>query len=68
MADGVGGWREYGVDPAQVPRTIMSICAKLVEKGRFSASSPDQLLKDAYEEASLHKEEVMGQLGSVSDV
>lgn len=60
MADGVGGWREYGVDPSQVPKTIMSLCARLVDNGKFSASSPEQLLERAYDEASMHKDAVMG--------
>ena len=61
MADGVGGWREYGVDPSQVPRTIMSLCARLVENGKFSASSPEEVLEHAYEEASMHKNAAMGE-------
>jgi len=60
VADGVGGWREYGVDPSQVPRTIMSLCARLVDNGKFSASSPEQLLEHAYDEASMHKDAAMG--------
>ena len=61
VADGVGGWREYGVDPSQVPRTIMSLCARLVENGKFSASSPEEVLEHAYEEASMHKNAAMGE-------
>lgn len=62
VADGVGGWREYGVDPSQVPRTIMSLCARLVDNGKFSASSPEQLLEHAYDEASMHKDAAMGEV------
>lgn len=61
MADGVGGWREYGVDPSQVPRTIMSLCAKFVEMGRFSSKSPEHLLEMAYAEASMAKDAVVGE-------
>jgi len=60
VADGVGGWREYGVDPSQVPRTIMSLCSRLVQQGRFDPQSPEKLLENAYEEASLFKEAVIG--------
>lgn len=62
VADGVGGWREYGVDPSQVPRTIMSLCSRLVENGKFSASSPEEVLEQAYEEASMHKDAAMGKM------
>ena len=60
VADGVGGWREYGVDPSQVPRTIMSSCSRLVEQGKFKPSNPSELLENAYEEASMHKDAAMG--------
>lgn len=62
VADGVGGWREYGVDPSQVPRTIMSSCSRLVEQGKFVPSAPADLLEKAYEEASMNKDAAMGRL------
>lgn len=60
VADGVGGWREYGVDPSQVPRTIMSLCNRLLESGKFTPSQPDKLLESAYDEATLAKDAVIG--------
>jgi len=60
VADGVGGWREYGIDPSLVPQTIMSLCARLVERGKFSPACPDELLENSYEEALLLKNEAMG--------
>ncbi|XP_067952009.1 protein phosphatase PTC7 homolog [Watersipora subatra] len=60
VADGVGGWREYGVDPSQVPRTIMASCSRLVEVGRFKSNDPSKLLEEAYEESAMHKNAAMG--------
>ena len=39
----------------------MSLCARLVENGKFSASSPEEVLEHAYEEASMHKNAAMGE-------
>lgn len=60
VADGVGGWREYGVDPSQVPQTIMTLCAKFVEMGKFSPKFPEHLLEMAYDEASMAKDAAIG--------
>lgn len=49
------------MDPSQVPRTIMSLCAKFVEMGRFSSKSPEHLLEMAYAEASMAKDAVVGE-------
>lgn len=40
----------------------MSLCARLVDNGKFSASSPEQLLEHAYDEASMHKDAAMGEV------
>ncbi|KAF6037945.1 PPTC7 [Bugula neritina] len=38
----------------------MSLCARLVERGKFSPACPDELLENSYEEALLLKNEAMG--------
>ncbi len=36
VADGVGGWRQYGVDPGQFSKQLMYNCDRLVRAGYFS--------------------------------
>ena len=49
IADGVGGWRQFGVDPSKFSRQLMQNCEKLVTSGNFLPNQPPtQLLSDAY--------------------
>ena len=50
VADGVGGWKLYGIDPSKFSRQLMQNCEKLVESGQFEATKPTNLLADAYHE------------------
>lgn len=52
VADGVGGWRRYGVDPSEFSSRLMKICFELVKTGDFEPKRPDQLLACAYEALS----------------
>ncbi len=36
VADGVGGWRQYGVDPGQFSKQLMYNCERLVKAGCLS--------------------------------
>lgn len=36
MADGVGGWRRYGIDPSEFSSRLMKICSDLVQLGEAS--------------------------------
>ena len=36
VADGVGGWRQYGVDPGQFSSQLMYNCERLVKAGYFT--------------------------------
>ncbi|ESO04675.1 hypothetical protein HELRODRAFT_99567 [Helobdella robusta] len=60
VADGVGGWRTYGVDPSQFSRSLMAICERLVKLGKFSAKKPIELLNNSYEEMQLEKTSLIG--------
>lgn len=60
VADGVGGWRSYGVDPSQVPISLMSTCERLVKEGRFTPSNPTELISASYEEILLNKQQFLG--------
>ena len=44
VADGVGGWRAYGVDPGLFSVNLMKNCERLVKAGYFVGSQPSTLL------------------------
>ena len=50
VADGVGGWKLYGIDPSKFSRQLMQNCEMLVESGQFEATKPTSLLANAYNE------------------
>ena len=45
VADGVGGWRAYGVDPGLFSSNLMRNCERLVKAGFFMNSHPKALLE-----------------------
>ena len=47
VADGVGGWRAYGVDPGLFSVNLMKSCERLVVAGYFSSNKPANLLAQA---------------------
>ncbi|XP_074493191.1 protein phosphatase PTC7 homolog isoform X1 [Sebastes fasciatus] len=55
IADGVGGWRDYGVDPSQFSGTLMKTCERLVKEGRFVPSNPVGVLTSGYYELLQNK-------------
>ncbi|KAF3849157.1 hypothetical protein F7725_015654 [Dissostichus mawsoni] len=60
VADGVGGWRDYGVDPSQFSATLMRTCERLVKEGRFTPSSPVGILTSGYFELLQNKVPLLG--------
>lgn len=48
VADGVGGWRKYGIDPSAFSRRLMKECEKRVQKGDFDPQKPESLLDYAF--------------------
>ena len=50
VADGVGGWRQYGIDPSQFSKKLMQTCEMLVKTGRFVPNRPSELLASGYKE------------------
>ncbi|MFT7796816.1 protein phosphatase PTC7 homolog [Arapaima gigas] len=60
VADGVGGWRDYGVDPSQFSGTLMRTCERLVKEGRFVPSSPVGILTTSYYELLQNKVPLLG--------
>lgn len=61
VADGVGGWRDYGVDPSQFSGTLMKTCERLVKEGRFVPSSPVGVLTTSYYELLQNKVPLLGE-------
>uniref|UniRef100_A0A3B3B7C1 Protein phosphatase n=1 Tax=Oryzias melastigma TaxID=30732 RepID=A0A3B3B7C1_ORYME len=60
VADGVGGWRDYGVDPSQFSATLMRTCERLVKEGRFTPSHPVGILTSGYYELLQNKVPLLG--------
>uniref|UniRef100_A0A8U7P4E9 Protein phosphatase n=1 Tax=Corvus moneduloides TaxID=1196302 RepID=A0A8U7P4E9_CORMO len=60
VADGVGGWRDYGVDPSQFSGTLMRTCERLVKEGRFVPSNPVGILTTGYCELLQNKVPLLG--------
>lgn len=61
VADGVGGWRDYGVDPSQFSGTLMRTCERLVKEGRFVPSNPVGVLTTSYYELLQNKVPLLGE-------
>lgn len=61
VADGVGGWRDYGVDPSQFSATLMRTCERLVKEGRFSPNNPVGILTSGYYELLQNKIPLLGE-------
>ncbi|PAV62079.1 hypothetical protein WR25_07485 isoform B [Diploscapter pachys] len=48
VADGVGGWRKYGIDPSAFSRRLMKECEARVTIGEFDPKRPELLLDKAF--------------------
>lgn len=60
VADGVGGWRAYGIDPGEFSLQLMRTCEQLVRLGRFTPTNPADLLAKSYYELLHHKKAILG--------
>jgi len=60
VADGVGGWRQYGVDPGQFSMQLMQACERLVKAGYFVSNQPARLLAQGFSEMQASKKPVIG--------
>lgn len=60
MADGVGGWRSYGVDPSLFPQSLMAVCERLVREGHFVSQQPVNILSSSYQEIQQDKVPLIG--------
>lgn len=60
VADGVGGWRAYGVDPGQFSVNLMANCKRLVLAGYFIGNQPSKLLAQGFREMQENKQPIIG--------
>lgn len=60
VADGVGGWRQYGVDPGQFSSSLMKSCDRLVKAGVFTSNAPAKLLANGFKEMQEYKQQIIG--------
>lgn len=67
IADGVGGWRDYGVDPSQFSGTLMKTCERLVKEGRFVPSNPVGVLTSGYYELLQNKVPLLGESSKTTE-
>ncbi|EPB74305.1 hypothetical protein ANCCEY_06607 [Ancylostoma ceylanicum] len=66
VADGVGGWRKYGIDPSQFSRKLMRECEKRVNSGDFDPKRPETLLEKAFK-ATAESPRPVGYRGFIGD-
>lgn len=66
VADGVGGWRAYGIDPGEFSSYLMRTCERLVRMGHFKLSEPGDLLAKSYYELLEHKKPILGMLQAIN--
>ena len=60
VADGVGGWRQYGVDPGQFSTGLMKSCERLVKAGYIKSNAPAKLLAQGFKEMQEYKQQIIG--------
>ncbi|CAD6215854.1 GSCOCG00000670001-RA-CDS [Cotesia congregata] len=60
VADGVGGWRHYGIDPGEFSSYLMKTCERLVSLGKFVPHEPAGLLAKSYYELLENKQSILG--------
>jgi hypothetical protein len=53
VADGVGGWRQYGVDPAEFSSNLMKNCSEIVKTGDFHPDRPDLIIASAFDKLAI---------------
>lgn len=64
VADGVGGWRAYGIDPGEFSLHLMRTCERLIKLGHFTPTNPSELIARSYFELLQHKKAILGKFSS----
>lgn len=62
VADGVGGWRNYGIDAGEFSNFLMRTCERLVQSNIFNPQHPVDLLANSYYELLEHKKPILGKI------
>ena len=60
VADGVGGWRHYGIDSSLFSSALMESCRRFVMEGGLETPSPISVIKAGFQELTEHKEALFG--------
>ena len=60
VADGVGGWRHYGIDSSLFSSALMESCRRFVMEGGLETPSPISVIKAGFQELFEHKEPLFG--------
>ncbi|KAG1673491.1 Protein phosphatase PTC7 [Nymphon striatum] len=60
VADGVGGWKTYGVDSSVFSCTLMKSCEHLVNTGQFNPKEPERIIARSFYDLIECKEEING--------
>ncbi|KAH8384043.1 hypothetical protein KR009_011826 [Drosophila setifemur] len=61
VADGVGGWRDMGVDPGRFAKELMACCSKQAEHNvGFDGRNPRDLLIAGYQELTDRHQPIVG--------
>ena len=60
VADGVGGWRHYGIDSSLFSTALMESCKRFVLEGGLETPSPISVIKAGFQELTNHKEPLFG--------
>ncbi|XP_020814636.1 protein phosphatase PTC7 homolog fig [Drosophila serrata] len=60
VADGVGGWRDMGVDPGRFATELMSCCSRQAQRPEFDGKNPRELLIAGYRELTHREQPVVG--------
>jgi protein phosphatase PTC7 len=68
VADGVGGWREYGIDPSKFSSSLMETCKRLIEKDKLdlnddkniNSQTPIKILSHSYNTLLENKNGLIG--------
>lgn len=61
VADGVGGWRNYGIDAGEFSNFLMRTCERLVQSTTFNPHQPVDLLAGSYYELLEQKKPILGE-------
>lgn len=66
VADGVGGWREHGIDPSVFSRSLMDACKSLIDNKLLdlNPSTLKELLSKGYKQLLEDKQCIIGKCKS----